>query len=145
MALARWPAWARYVAAIALTVAVVAGRLALDPWWGQHQNRHLVFLPTAMLAAWLGGFGPGVISSVLCTLAIDYFWTEPRQVLFHPSFELILFLLVAVAMARLIESLHRARGRADAARDSREQVLAIVAHDLRSPLTTIKASTTLIR
>jgi signal transduction histidine kinase len=139
------PSWARYVAAVGLTVAVILARLALDPWWGHHQNRHLVFLPTVMLAAWLGGLGSGLVSAFLCTVAIDYFWTDPRYVFFHPSFELILFFLVAVAMSKLIDSLREARARADAARISGEQVLAIVAHDLRSPLATIKVTSQLIR
>src|SRR5262249_8291579 len=114
-------------------------------WWGSHQNRHLVFLPTVMLSAWLAGIGPGLLSAALCTLAIDYFWTEPRYVLLHPSFELLLFLVIAAAMCRLIGSLHSARARADAVRRSREQLLAIVAHDLRNPLTTIKTTVTLLR
>ena len=51
-----WPSRSRWL--------VVLGRLALNPWWGVQQNRHLVFLPTVLLAAWLGGFGPGVVSAV---------------------------------------------------------------------------------
>ena len=139
------PARFRYFAALALTLAVIAGRLSLDPWWGLHQNRHLVFLPTVMLSAYLSGFGPGVVSAVLCTLAIDYFWTEPRYLLWHPSFELILFFGISLATCKLIDSLHAARAKAEAARASREQVLTIVAHDLRNPLTTIKMSVTLLR
>jgi len=98
-----------------------------------------------MLAAWLAGSGPGLLSAVLCTFAIDYFWTEPRYVLLHPSLELLLFLVIAAAMCRLIGSLHAARARADSVRASREQLLAIVAHDLRNPLTTIKTTATLLR
>jgi signal transduction histidine kinase len=131
--------------AVGLTVAVIIARRAVDPWWGLHQNRHLVFLPTVMLSAWLGSFGGGVISAAICTVAIDYYWTEPQYVFFHPSVELVLFFLVALAMSWLIDSLHRARARADAARSSGEQVLAIVAHDLRSPLATIKVTSQLIR
>src|SRR5882672_10725467 len=135
----------RYIGATSLTLAVIAGRLALDPWWGLHQNRHLVFLPTVMLSAWLTGYGPGVVSAALCTVAIDYFWTEPRHVLFHPTFELLLFFAIAVATCKLVGSLHAARARAEAARKSREQVLTIVAHDLRNPLTTIRMTATLLR
>jgi len=125
-------------------VAVIVGRLALDPWWGLHQNRHLVFLPTVMLSAWLTGYGPGVVSAALCTVAIDYFWTEPRYLLLHPTFELLLFFLIAVATCKLVGSLHAARAKAEAARKSRELVLTIVAHDLRNPLTTIKMTATLL-
>jgi len=113
--LSQAPAPFRYVGATSLTLAVIAGRLALDPWWGLHQNRHLVFLPTVMLSAWLGGYGPGLVSATLCTVAIDYFWTEPRYVLLHPTFELFLFFFVAVATCKLIGSLHAARAKAEAA------------------------------
>jgi signal transduction histidine kinase len=135
----------RYLGAISLTLAIIAGRFALDPWWGLHQNRHLVFLPTVMLSAWLGGYGPGLVSAAICTFAIDYFWTEPRYVLLHPTFELFLFFFIAVATCKLIGSLHAARAKAEAARKSREQVLTIVAHDLRNPLTTIRMTATLLR
>jgi len=64
------PAWQRYGIAVAVTLLVIAGRLALDPWWGHLHNRHLVFLPTVMFAAWLGGFRPGVVSSLLSTIAL---------------------------------------------------------------------------
>lgn len=97
-----------------------------------------------MLSAWLAGYGPGVVSAALCTVAIDYFWTEPRYVFFHPTFELFLFFMIAVAMCKLIGSLHGARAKAEAARKSREQVLTIVAHDLRNPLTTIRMTATLL-
>jgi signal transduction histidine kinase len=133
----RWPIWGRYGMAVALALLVVAGRLALDPWWGRGQNRHLVFLPTVLLSAFLGGFGPGLVSTGLVTAALDYFWTEPRHVL-HANIELFLFFMISCTMCKLIGSMHAARARADAARNSREQVLAIVAHDLRNPLTTIR-------
>lgn len=91
-----------------------------------------------MLSALLGGFGPGLVSTILCTVALDYFWTEPPYRLFHPNLELLLFFLISVAASKLIGSLRSARARADAAKSSREQVLAVVAHDLRNPLTTVR-------
>jgi signal transduction histidine kinase len=131
--------WRRYFAAGGLTVLVVAGRLALDPWWGRQHNRHLVFLPTVMLAAWLGGLGPGLLSATISTVALATFWTEPVQGLSARS-ELVLFFCVSAAICALIQSLHVARARADAARRSREQVLAVVVHDLRNPLSAVRVA-----
>jgi len=131
--------WQRYGAAGLLTVTVVAGRLALDPWWGRQQNRHLVFLPTVMLAAWLGGFGPGLLSATICTLALATFWTGTVHGL-SAGFELVLFLGVSTAICALIQSLQVARARADDARRSREQVLAVVVHDLRNPLAAVRVA-----
>ena len=62
-----------------LTALVVAARLELDPRWGRQHNRHLVFLPTVLLAAWLGGFGPGLLSTILSTAALAYFWADPAH------------------------------------------------------------------
>ena len=135
------PAWVRYGLAIVLTCLVVAGRVALDPWWGHQHNRHLVFIPTAMVAAWLGGFGPGVVSAALSTVALGDFWADAaRQPFGFASVELALFFAIAVAVSAMVESLHRARARAEAAGRSRERVLEIVAHDLRNPLGAIGIS-----
>jgi signal transduction histidine kinase len=123
---------------------MVLARLALDPSWGREHNRHLVFLPTVMLSAWLGGLGPGLVSAIMSTLALDYFWTTPPHV-FHLNLELSLFLLIGAAISLLVQSLHNARVRADDARRSQEQVLAVVAHDLRNPLSTVKMTSERIR
>src|SRR5262245_12442052 len=131
--------WQRYLVAITLTVVVVVGRLAMNPWWGVQQNRHLVLLPTVMLAAWLGGFRAGVVSALLSTVALQLLWS-PTPGLFHvPRVDEVLFLGLGVVICGLVSSLQAARSRADSATRSRERVLEIVAHDLRSPLTAIKA------
>jgi signal transduction histidine kinase len=118
---------------------VILGRLALDPVWGRQHNRHLVFLPTVMLAAWFGGFGPGMLSVTLSTLALGHFWTEPWSG-FHINSDLILFFFVSVAVCELVESLHLARSHADDSRRAHERVMEVVVHDLRNPLTAIKAT-----
>ena len=133
------PAWERYGGAVALTIVVVLGRLALDPVWGRQHNRHLVFLPTVMLAAWFGGFGPGLLSVALSTLALGHFWTESGAG-FHVNSDLVLFFFVSVAVCELVESLHLARAHADDARRAHERVMEVVVHDFRNPLTAIKAT-----
>ena len=133
------PAWLRYGAAVVLTCLVVIGRIALDPWWGHQHNRHLVFLPMVMLAAWYGGFGPGVVSAVLSTAALGYFWSDTtREPIGTSIVELALFFAIGVAVSAMVETLHRARARAEAVMRSRERVMEIVAHDLRNPLGAIK-------
>jgi signal transduction histidine kinase len=133
------PIWARYGGAAALTVLVVAGRLALDPLWGRQHNRHLVFLPTVMLATWFGGFGPGLLSVALSALALGYFWTESTSGV-HVNSDLVLFFFVGVAICELVQSLQLARARADDSRKAHERVMEVVVHDLRNPLTAIMAS-----
>jgi signal transduction histidine kinase len=135
------PGWLRYGAAVVLTCLVVAGRVALDPWWGHQHNRHLVFIPTVMVAAWFGGLGPGLLSAALATLALGDFWIDPvHESLGVTVIEVALFFAVGVAVSAIVESLHRARARAESAVRSRERVLQIVAHDLRNPLGAIGLS-----
>jgi signal transduction histidine kinase len=133
------PAWQRYLVATALTLLVVLGRLALNPWWGVQQNRHLVLLPTVTLAAWLGGFRPGVVSVLLSTLALHVLWSKQPGLAHWPPVDLLLFVGFSLVICGLVSSLQVAKSRADTATRSRERVLEIVAHDLRSPLTAIKA------
>jgi signal transduction histidine kinase len=133
------PAWQRYLAAIVLTLVVVAGRVALNPWWGVHANRHLLLLPTVTLSAWLGGFRPGIVSALLSTLALQVLWSKAPGLLHVPTMDEVVFLGFSVVICVLVSSLQIARARADVATRSHERVLEIVAHDLRSPLTAIKA------
>ena len=133
------PAWQRYLVALALTLVVVVGRWTLNPWWGVQQNRHLLLLPTVMLATWLGGFRPGVVSALLSTLALQLLWSKTPGLLHRPTMDELLFLAFSLVICGLVSSLQLARARADTATRSRERVLEIVAHDLRSPLTAIKA------
>ena len=123
---------------------VVAGRLTMDPWWGRQQNRHLIFLPAVILVAWLFGFGPGLLSALISVAALGSFWMH-RSGGVRANAELVLFFLVSAAVCALVRSLQRARERADATRTSREQVLAVVTHDLRAPLTTIMVTSSSLR
>ena len=138
------PAWQRYLLAVALTMLVIAVRVALNPWLGLQQNRHLVLLPTVMLAAWLGGFRPGVVSAALSTLALHVLWSKAPSHLHLPSMDVVLFLSFSLVICAGVSSLQTARARADAATRSLERVLEVVAHDLRNPLTAIKALVTSI-
>jgi signal transduction histidine kinase len=139
------PAWQRLLGAAAVTVLVVLARMALNPALGHQHNRHLIFLPTIMLVAWLGGFAPGIVSALLSTAALAVLWTDHAHGWAQPHAELLLFLVIGVAICWLLESLHAARTRADAASKAHEQVLAIVAHDLRNPLSTIRMTSDRIR
>src|SRR5207237_10654012 len=70
-----------------------------------------------------GGVAPGFLSTLLGTLAANYFFTEPRYTLewkgVNAAVALPLFVLVGAIISGLSESLHRARRRIVAAERQR--------------------------
>src|SRR5262245_59005656 len=107
--------WQRYLVAVALALGVIFGRVALDPLWGRQNNRHLVLLPTVMVAAWVGGMGPALVTAILCTIALAIFWEDSSDFL-HGASGPVLFFFISVAVAKVIDSLKVARAEAEASR-----------------------------
>jgi signal transduction histidine kinase len=108
-----------------------------------------LFLGAVMISAWYGGMWPGVLTTVLSGLALDRFFDLSRGASLLSSedtaFDLALFVAVALLSSALnarLRALARrvaaARAQAEAAVLAREELLAVVAHDLKSPLTGIK-------
>jgi signal transduction histidine kinase len=137
------PSGGRYVAGVALTLAIVATRIALNPVLGHQRDRHLFLLPAVMVSAWIGGMGAGAVASLLCAIALSVLWTGPAFLAFPPvvTTDVVLFFVIGLALSGLVESLRVARAHAEAARAARDQLLAIVVHDLGNPLTAIKMAT----
>src|SRR5213078_1196461 len=125
-----WPSslLRRFGLAALLTALAVVASILLAPYW---PPRHLLlpFYPAVMLSAWFGGFGPGVLTTVLSALAIDYFWLPPT-----PGFGMrepgdfmgfLLFLgvglLVSTLNARLLGAQRRAEDAAAVRREMDER------------------------
>jgi PAS domain S-box-containing protein len=108
------PGLVTYSVAVLATVGCLLIGLLLRSVFGDIVP-HMIFFPAVMIAAYFGGFGPGLLATILGALAANYFFT--RQL---PSFQvtssnhvaaLILFVLVGTIISGLCESLHRARRR----------------------------------
>ena len=112
----RASAVARYALAVGAAVLAVLLRLALDPLWGT-KLPYITLFPGIMLSAWLGGFWPGVVTTVLCATAAQYFWVEPSRSWAIADKTDLLGLLVFVAVGGVISALNEAwrRGAADIA------------------------------
>ena len=105
---------------VAYSMAVVAPLICLAlrwPLWSVLGDAvpHMTFFPAVMIAAYFGGFGPGLVATIFSALIANFFLTQQ-----FPSFEvnrvndvaaLILFVLVSTIISGLCESLHRARRR----------------------------------
>jgi two-component system sensor histidine kinase/response regulator len=104
----------RYGIAVGVTALSLLARWPLWPVLG-NQTPHMTFFPAVMISAYYGGFGPGLVSTLLSALAAHYFLGDPRSSLpwggLHESVALMLFVLVGTVISGLSESLHRMRRR----------------------------------
>ncbi|HEY2588034.1 MAG TPA: PAS domain S-box protein [Tepidisphaeraceae bacterium] len=86
---------------------------------------HMTFFPAVMIAAYFGGFWPGVVATFFSAIAANFFITG--QVLSFHAYSvdhvaaMILFVLVGIVTSELCESLHRARRRIVAAERRRAE------------------------
>jgi two-component system sensor histidine kinase/response regulator len=84
---------------------------------------HMTFFPAVMIAAYIGGFWPGIVATILSAILANVFLT--KQIPFfsfaniNDVVALILFLLVGTIISALCESLHRVRGHLVAAERQR--------------------------
>lgn len=99
----------RYGLAIAVAIGAILLRLALDPVWGSALP-FMMFFPAIMLSAWVGGFGPGIVTTLMCTEAAEYFWLDPGHFSIRDRGDLValsIFALVGVAISALNEAWRR--------------------------------------
>lgn len=104
------PAVIRYLISIALTCVALALALFGRGIWGASAS-YSFLLGAVMLSSWLGGLGPGLVTTVLGTVAADYFLIPPIYTITFDSSRLIQ-LSTFVAISVLINSLNVARRRA---------------------------------
>src|SRR5436309_12522306 len=108
---------ARLVAYLVAVLAPAVSLLVRWPLWPVLGDAvpHMTFFPAVMIAAYFGGFGPGLLATILSVIAANYL--IPQQV---PSLQatrvneiaaLFLFVLVGSLISGLSESLHRSRRR----------------------------------
>src|SRR5437762_936565 len=70
--------WEPYALAVAGTGIVLAIRLLLDTKGVRGSGPFELFALPVVIAAWIGGWGPGLLATGLSTLVIDFFFLEPR-------------------------------------------------------------------
>jgi two-component system, sensor histidine kinase and response regulator len=105
---------------VAYGVAVLAPAVSLLvrwPLWPVLGNTvpHLIYFPAVMVAAYFGGFRPGLLATCLSAVAANYFlkgqFLSFQALTVRDVVGLLLFVLVGTIISGLSESLHRTRRR----------------------------------
>src|SRR5437660_4816041 len=103
-----------YGVAVLATALSLLIRWPLGPVLGDAVP-HMTFFPAVMIAAYFGGFWPGLLATILSAIAANYFLTGQLRSFYVTGVNdiaaLILFVLVGTIISGLCESLHRARRR----------------------------------
>jgi signal transduction histidine kinase len=115
---------------------------------GEHLSYGFDFL-AVFIAAWTGGLWPAVATAVLSSFAGDFFFSSPRYSFKIDSLEelleMIVFVAVSVIIGVLTEISHKALVRAKEAERDKDNFMAAVAHEMRSPLSVIGYANSLNR
>src|SRR5918912_2865639 len=149
-----WTRWAPYPLAV-LSIALATG-LALPLYPIASDFPALLLVAAVAISASFGGYGPAIVAAVCSFLALDFFFEQPAFSFavsgLGPPLDVVAFLFVALLLGALNARLRAEQQRASAARrqaeaalQARDEALAIVSHDLRTPLTAIKTSVSTLR
>lgn len=105
-----------YGIAVLSVALALGGTLLLNPYLTP--TLAALFYVAVMVSAWCGGLGPGLLATVLSTLAINYFFFKPLdpQNITNLSrlVPLVVFILTAVLISSLNESRRTAQQKAEA-------------------------------
>lgn len=141
---------------MAVCGVVVATLAALRFYPSAADLPDLLLLAVVAISASFGGYGPAAVAILGGFLALDFYFESPPYNFYvtdlGTSLDLLAFVLVAILLGSLNARVRLARQRAWAAREraesaleARDEALAIVSHDLRTPLTAIKTSVSTLR
>ena len=111
----RRPQWVRYGVALASVIGGWLGREAMTPSVGPTALPFITFFPAVAIAAWYGGFGPGLVALFLAALTANWFFMAPVNDWAMRTFTDVTtigaFLIASGFIISAIEAMHRARGR----------------------------------
>jgi signal transduction histidine kinase len=130
----------RYAVAIVAVLLALLAKLLLNPLI-LRESPFLMFFAAVTAAAWYGGFGPGILATLLAAAINASFFLSPVssfQIADTSSqLELAVFILEGAVISGFSGALWSARRQAEHAVHARDHFLAIAAHELKTPLTAI--------
>lgn len=117
------PASRRYIVALSAVGIASLARLAMHAVI-QTEAPFLLFFASVMAAGWYGGFRPGLLATILCSIVASFFFMDPPDNIDDSYWKLLrigVFLLEGVITSALCGQLHAARQRAErSAAEARE-------------------------
>jgi signal transduction histidine kinase len=132
-----------YAVAVGSVALILLLRLRFFPFSG---HQFLMLLSAVMASAWFGGFGPGLLATLLGGIGTDFFLIPPyHSVMTGNSWPVVVFVIEGGIISALAEVMRRAREKAHRAVSATEDVMAILAHDLRNPLNAVIGYASLLR
>jgi len=105
----RWTSVIRYAAPFVIIFTSLVVRFAFQRWLGVSVP-YLHFFPAVMIAAWFGGLGPGIVTTLLAAATALYFSLRPQSFMTLGRAETITlpaFVVIGVVISWLFESARR--------------------------------------
>lgn len=134
-----------YLIGVAGVVVATLLRQFLDPLLGDHLSFSFALL-AVFVAAWTGGVWPAVATAILSAVVSNYFFTASLNISTPEEFlDLLFFVAMSVVIGVLSEISLLALLRAREAEREKDNFMAAVAHEMRSPLSVIYYANTLNR
>jgi signal transduction histidine kinase len=141
---------AAFLSIIALLFTMLMDDARIEP------RTHLFFIAAVVISSWYGGLGPGLVATLMTAAGNAYFYHHVGQSPYPNDFSSTLHFVEFVAIGLLISLLNaarlkeqrrtdEARADAEAANRVKDEFLAAVSHDLRTPLTSIRGWARILR
>ena len=151
----------RYFVAVAVTAVAFTARFLLESALGEVAPL-LIFTLSVTVAAWYGGLRPGLLATALSALLGAYFFIEPLysfRINTAERIEVVVFLGIGISISvlsqarlsaqaklqQLLASEQDARSSAEEANRFKDEFLATVSHELKTPLTAINGWARMLR
>jgi signal transduction histidine kinase len=138
-------------AAYALALLLSIGAFAIEYWlWHSGLDRDLFVLSygVILLSAWLGGIGPSLLATAASSLLTVGLLMSPADSVGAGLDDVLrvgVFVLVALLTSSLLDRERRALDLVATALRERRDLMAGIAHDLRSPLAVILGNVQLVQ